>query len=92
MFLEAVDKTPDLDEDKKIDYKAQAQFLIAYYHYLLARCYGPIILIKETPDINTTVDSYAHRAPYDECVQWICDKLDAAAADLPERRDQMQQA
>ena len=90
MFLEAVDKTPGLDEDKKIDYKAQAQFLIAYYHYLLARCYGPIILIKETPDINTTVDSYAHRTPYDECVQWICDKLDAAAADLPERRDQIQ--
>ena len=53
MFLEGVDKTPDMDDEKKADYKAQGQFLIAYYHYMLARCYGPIILVKETPNIET---------------------------------------
>ena len=90
MFLEGVDKTPDMDDEKKADYKAQGQFLIAYYHYMLARCYGPIILVKETPNIETKVEDFAHRTPYDECVQWICDKLDAAAAGLPVRRDQIQ--
>ena len=90
MFLEGVDKTSDMDDEKKADYKAQGQFLIAYYHYMLARCYGPIILVKETPNIETKVEDFAHRTPYDECVQWICDKLDAAAAGLPVRRDQIQ--
>lgn len=90
MFLEAVDKTPGLDEETKADWRAQGQFLIAYFHYMLARCYGPIILVNQTPDLETKVEDYAHRVPYDQCVQWICDKLDAAAAGLPARRDQIQ--
>ncbi len=90
MFLEAVDKTPGMNDEMKADYKAQGQFLIAYYHYMLARCYGSIILVNETPNIETKVEDFAHRMPYDECVQWICDKLDAAASVLPATRPQVQ--
>ena len=90
MFLDAIDKTPGLDDAMRTDYKAQAKFLIGYYHYLLARCYGPIILVNETPDFETSVKDYAHRRPYDECVEWICNKLDEAAANLPASRPQVQ--
>lgn len=90
MFLNVIDKTPGLDDALKTDYKAQTHFLIAYYHYMLARCYGPIILVREEPNIETPIKDYAHRSPYDECVQWICDKLDEAAKDLPAIRPQIQ--
>ena len=55
MLLERIDKVADLRNDLKVDYKAQTKFLIAYYHYLMARCYGPTLLIKETPSITTPV-------------------------------------
>lgn len=86
IFLTNVDKVPDLTEEVKGDYIAQVKFLIAYYHYQLARCYGPVTLIKTLPDINTSKRDYLPRTPYDECVQWICDLLDEAAKTLPPSR------
>lgn len=83
MFLENIDKIPDTAEEQKRDYKAQAKFLIAYYHYQLARCYGPIILVKETPSTTTKIEDYSGRIPYDECVEWICNLLDESANELP---------
>lgn len=87
MFLDGVEKVPDLSEEVKTDYKAQVDFLIAYYHFLLARCYGPILLIKETPYILTSPENYLARTPYDECVEWICTKFDEAAKNLPATRE-----
>ena len=58
MLLERIDKVADLRNDLKVDYKAQTKFLIAYYHYLMARCYGPTLLIKETPSITNPVEEY----------------------------------
>ncbi len=83
MLLERLDAVPDLEPDVNKDYKAQLKFLIAYYHYMMIRSYGPVILIKETPNINTTVADYLGRTPLDECVEWVSNLLDEAAADLP---------
>lgn len=47
MFMERIDKFPDTSDAEKNDYRAQAKFLVAYYHFLLSRAYGPILLIKE---------------------------------------------
>lgn len=87
MFMERIDKFPDTTIDEKKDYRAQAKFLIAYYHFLLARAYGPILLIKETPSTDILAADYPGREPFDECVNWICDLLDEAAKDLPPKRD-----
>lgn len=81
-----IDGVPLLSDSEKKDYAAQADFLIAYYHYLLLRCYGPIILVKEEPLITTPAEEYLARSSYDECVAWISDKFDEAAANLPESR------
>lgn len=77
-----------VDEETKKDYRGQIDFLLAYYHYLLVRCYGPVILVKSLPDVNTKVEDYAARTPLDECVQWIADKFDEAAKNLPATREQ----
>src|SRR5574344_496339 len=73
MFINSLDKVPDLTPELKADYTAQAKYLIAYYHFLMARCYGPIILVKSEPQWDTQPGDYQGREPYDDCVKWICD-------------------
>ena len=70
LLKENVGSVPGLSDDLKAQYTAEADFLIAYYHYILIRTYGPSILIKELFDINTLGDqsTFLSRSPYDECV------------------------
>ncbi|MDR3118390.1 MAG: RagB/SusD family nutrient uptake outer membrane protein [Mediterranea sp.] len=75
-----------LSQDKIDAYKTEAEFLIAYYHYLLVRCYGSTILIKEEPDATSSVENYLGRSPLDECVDFVCETFDKAAAGLPTTR------
>ncbi len=86
LLINNIDKVPELDKNLKADYIGQANFLIAYYHFLLCQSYGPIILVKEEPSVNTPADSYLPRSPYDECVDFITKKFDEAAKQLPKKR------
>lgn len=78
---------PGLSEDKKRDYVAQADFLIAYFHFLQLRCYGPIIIVDKEPAFDTPASAFLGRTNFDDCVNWIATKLDEAATNLPARRD-----
>lgn len=65
-------------------FSSQAKFLIAYYHYLLLRLYGPIVLIDREIPLDATGElAFPKRRPYDECVEWIADRLDEVAPLLP---------
>ena len=86
MLKEGIHQVPDVDENTVKDYIAQADFLIAYYHLLLMRCYGPIILVKELPDINTSPDKYAARSTLKETVEFISNKFQEASEALPKKR------
>ena len=92
LFLQNVDGIQDADftDALKADYKAQVKFLIAYYHFLLIRCYGPVIIIDGVQDINMPAEGYKPRSPLDECVSFVCDLLDEAAGELPDSRDAAQ--
>ena len=85
ILIDNVDKTPGLPDDKKALYKSEAKFLVGYYHFLLARMYGPIIIQKSVADIEMPSASYPGRSTYDECVTFITDILDEAATGLPVR-------
>jgi len=89
LLLENIDGVPLMDDTDKQEYKAEATFLIAYYHYLLVKNYGPTILIKESFAVDTPVEEYPARSPYDECVQWVADKFDEAIAlGLPNEQEE----
>lgn len=90
MLQNNLEHVPGMSDSQRADYAAQVKFLIAYYHLLLVRCYGPVILIKEEPSINTPASDYLGRTPLDECVEWICNLFDEAAAVLPVERTQIQ--
>lgn len=90
-FMQNLHKCPptELSEAEKTVWYAEARFIRAYYYYMLMRFYGPVILLKdELVDFNID-DNFnkRDRAPWDECVNWVVEELDAAALDLPKTQD-----
>ena len=85
LLKENVSSVPGLSQELKDEYMAEADFLVAYYHYILVRTYGPAIMIKELFDINSLgePESFLPRTPYDECVSWIADQLKNVSGRLP---------
>lgn len=87
LFRDGVESVPGLNPTDKEYYKAEADFLIAYYHFYLLRTYGPSILIKELVNVNNIGDAstFLPRQPYDECVKWVADQLKEVSSRLPAR-------
>ncbi|ETN93898.1 Starch-binding associating with outer membrane [Zhouia amylolytica] len=84
IFLNNIDKTPDFSQAEVRRMKGEATFLIGYYHFILLRQYGPIVLMEnEVPLDASGEDFYAPRIPYDQCVEFIAQKFDEAYALLP---------
>lgn len=87
ILINNVDSTPGLSESLKTEYKAEARFLIGYYHFLLARMYGPVIIQDGVADVEMSYDEYPARATYEETINFIAGMLDEAARDLPATRN-----
>jgi len=85
LMKENVGSVPGLSDELKAEYTAEADFLVAYYHYILVRTYGPCILIKELFDVNTlgNPETFLSRSPYDECVTWVAELLREVSLRLP---------
>lgn len=83
IFIDNIDAVEGIDAQTKTLYKAEANFLIGYFHFLLLRMYGPIVIADQQFDLNMPVSEYPVRATYDESVDFIANKLDEAAMDLP---------
>jgi len=83
-FMTKVETCPELDPDEALTYKAEARFLRAFYYFSLMRQYGPVLILGEdVVPIDGSVDLNRSRTPWEECVKWVSDELDACAAALP---------
>lgn len=89
-FLDNMDAVPNTDtspaafEEMKTGWRAQCNFLIAYYHYMLLQNYGPIPIVDKLMDVGATGDElFIPRSTYDVCVQRIGEMFDNAIAELP---------
>lgn len=87
MLQENIDQVPNVDAATVADYKAQTDFLIGYFHFLLMRCYGPVILVKSLPDINTAPKDYLARSTMEETIEFITGKFAESAKVLPAYRE-----
>ena len=83
MFLDILDKAKGLVPTDKQHYRGEANFLIAYYHFLSLRSYGPTLIIDKLYDPKLEVEAFPERSSYDEVVDFINKKLDEAFPDLP---------
>lgn len=89
VFLENVQdlsKIPDLGIDLRTRWIGEAQFLKAYYHYLLLRQYGPIVIVDKNLPIDAPIEQMrVKRMPVDSAVNYISALLDTASTRLPPR-------
>ena len=88
LLKENLGSVPGLSDELKAAYDAEADFLIAFYHFFLLRTYGPAVLVKELPDVTSSdsPEALLGRNSYDECVAWVTDQLKNVAGRLPMRR------
>lgn len=88
LFLQQLEATQAsyITAEERKQWTAEAKFLIAYYHFLALRRYGPIPITDSYIDQKAATSTYNGRFHFDYCVKWISDQLDAAAADLPATR------
>ncbi len=75
---------PLLTEETRKQWIAEARFLRAFYYTELLRVWGPTFLMgDDMADFNDPDIAGYDRAPWDECVAWVCNEYDLAAKDLP---------
>lgn len=83
IFLEKVAGVHELNEYEKKNYVAEVNFLKAYYHFLLVRMYGPIVINDVNRSVTETVGSISvERQPVDACFDFIINTMDKAIVDL----------
>lgn len=89
-YIEAVEKT-EIDPGKlSVDiglYIAEARFLRAYYHFLLAQAWGDVPLrVKATTSPNPN-DVQMAATPQEQVLKWCADEIEATIPDLYEPID-----
>lgn len=85
VFLQNVDRVPNLTENELNSLKGEAYFLRAFFHFLSFRAYGPIPIIKHV--VGTDEDwSTIVRQDVDTCADEIADDCDEAFKYLPSQR------
>lgn len=89
VFLINVDRSP-LSAALKKKLKAETRFLRAWYYFQLVKVYGGVPLIGDVNyGLNDNID--LARSSYSDCVDYIVNECNAAAADLPDFDTQLQQ-
>lgn len=84
IFLENIEKVPDMDETERRRWIGEVKFLKAYYHFYLVRMYGPIPLVKTNLSIDASAEEVrVKRAPVDSCFNYIVSLLDESIESLP---------
>lgn len=77
IFIENIDKVPDMEEDEKLRWVDEVKFLKAYYHFYLIRCYGPIPIKDVNLEIGASIDEvHVWRNTIDECFEYVVKVLD----------------
>ena len=86
IFLDNIERVPDMTREEKDRWTAEAKFLKGYYHFWLTRMYGPIAIIRENIPVAAGADKvYPARAPVSECFDYAVELMDESLAHLPDR-------
>lgn len=84
IFIENIDRVPDLSAYDKETWKAEVKVLKAFYHFWLMRMYGPIPIIKENIPVSAGEDEVrVVRDKIDDVVAYIVSLIDEAVDYLP---------
>ena len=85
-LIENMDLVVDMTQDEKDAWKAEAELLKAYYHFLLVNFYGPIPITDRNIPISADDNAVrVSRNTIDECFTYIVETIDKAILKLPTR-------
>ncbi len=84
-FIANVDRCEEASASDRKLWKAQARALRALYYFYLFRSYGPVVILGEDAlALDTPLENLLkERNSVDECIAFITEEFDKAAADLP---------
>jgi hypothetical protein len=89
IFLQYIDMVENMSDAEKTEWKAQVKFLKAYYHFILLRHYGPIILVTKAVPLDAESDDlFLRRSKIDDCFDFIINLIDEALPDLKIETDE----
>lgn len=71
LFLSQLPNALDVSEVQKREWTAEANFLIAYYHFLILEYYGPCPITDSYIDMDTPNNEYHGRYHFDYVTSWI---------------------
>lgn len=79
IFIDNIDRVPDMRMEEKNKWKAEVMTLKAYYIYYLMLHYGPIPLLKENISVEADLDMMQlERETINDIVTYTTDLLDEA--------------
>ena len=81
LFLDNVDRVPDMDEPLRERVRAEARFLRAWQHFQLMTWFGDVPLLTSDPSIEEAQNVV--RTPRSEVLSFIVSELTEVAAILP---------
>jgi hypothetical protein len=86
VFLSYIDDVRNMTDIERADWKAQATFLKAYYHFLLLQKYGPIIISDKIISPEALSDElFQKRDKVEDCFDFIIRLMNEAIPNLTER-------
>jgi hypothetical protein len=84
IFLNKIDDVLGMDEYEKKQWKGEAKFLKAYFHFYLLKMYGPIVISDELIPVNESSKNIEPvRVNVDDAFAYIVTLIDEAIVDLP---------
>jgi len=89
IFLEYIDIAEDMSEKEIAEWKAQVKFLKAYYHFLLLRQYGPIVIVDNSVGLDALSEElFQRRSKVEDCFNFILTLIDEAIPDLKDQANE----
>ncbi len=86
IFLENIERVPDLQAWERVRWVSEVKFIKAYLHFFLMKLYGPIPIVDTNLPVNADPDQVrVFREPVDSVVNYVADLLDESMLNLPDR-------
>ena len=86
IFLENIDRVPDMDESERVRWISEVKFIKAYLHFFLMELYGPIPIVDVNLEVNASPEEVrVKRRPVEEVIEYVVNLLDESMANLPDR-------
>lgn len=83
MCLNNIDKVTNFPEGIKDRYIGEMHFLRGFFYFELIKRWGGVPIVPQNVNLNEELD--LPRNTYDDCVEYIVEECNAAAAILPEK-------